>query len=199
MLVLAAALIAIGVALWIIGSEPNDYRAQYKVGGRPAWMGIEHPPGRCVDWSGLALSVFNRHVGPTYTRVAAMLTLAPEVCTLIHGLEEAAFDRPAIVHAAAIVYYCSALFGAPITAEAAFAAAGVVYYEEDILTAPEVASRLASENEDLFSFQAPLGVVALLSAADTVLETAPDAAPGSRLAALRPWDTTGESAHCKAE
>lgn len=199
MLVLAAAVVAIGAALWVIGSEPEDYRVHYKVGGRPAWMGVEHPAGRCVDWSGLSLAAFNRSVAPVYTRVAAMLTLAPEVCTLVHGLEAAAFDRPAIVHAAAIVYYCSALFGDPITIETAFGYAGVMYYEPDILTSPEVASRLAEEHEDLFGYEAPLGVVALLSAADTVLETAPRAAPGSPLAALRPWDTTGASAHCKAE
>lgn len=199
MLVLAAGVIAIAAFLWLLGRPSVDYTAHYKVGGRPAWMNIEHPPGRYADWSGLSVAEFDRTVGPTYAKVAAMLTLSPEIFTLFHNLEESARASSALAHTAAVVYYCSALFGNPITAEAAFVAAGTVYYEPGILTEPEVASGLATDNEDLFAHQPPLGIGALLSAAEPVLATAPFAVPSSQLAALRPWETTSAPTRRKAE
>lgn len=198
MLILASLFILVG-AIVVIANRPKPWRDKYKVGSRPQWMNVEQPTGRYVDWSDLSVPSFKTNVAPAYTRVAAMLSLAPEICTLYHGLESELLEAPALAHAAAIVYYCSGLIASPVSIEEAFLAAAMVYYEPNILTDDDVVSDLVEEHRSLFRHQPPLATQAFLVQAQGVLESIPVVSSDFEHAALSPKDTTGPRAHRKIE
>jgi hypothetical protein len=184
-MLLALALAAVvGAGLWFVSRRHLVSPAtHYRAGSRPRWMPASAPQGSCVDWSTMPAAAWAATVGPTVGTVAAMLAAEDEVCSAVRGLRAALDPLPAVMHAAAVVYYGHRLLGASITPGRAVAAAATCYFCDGD------PALLAGSEPHLWELELPAAVAPYLARARAELLVLPTAHPDGQHGALSPADS----------